>query len=64
MLTTQQLGSTLDMPVCTYSIRKDKIDGDLLRYAKIGDQTVHRWDCPGGIDCIDEVEHNTELNDI
>lgn len=37
------------MPVCTYTIRKDEIDGEVLRYARVGDQVVHRWECQTGI---------------
>jgi len=33
------------MPQCSYTIRKDEIDGEILRYARVGDQVVHRWQC-------------------
>ena len=36
------------MPVCTYTIRKDEIDGPILRYARVGEQVVHRWECQTG----------------
>uniref|UniRef100_A0AC34EZV9 ZP domain-containing protein n=1 Tax=Panagrolaimus sp. ES5 TaxID=591445 RepID=A0AC34EZV9_9BILA len=37
------------MPICTYTIRKDEIDGPILKYAKVGDQVVHRWECDSDI---------------
>lgn len=36
------------MPKCTYTIRKDEIDGPILKYARVGDQIVHRWECESG----------------
>uniref|UniRef100_A0A914UV67 ZP domain-containing protein n=1 Tax=Plectus sambesii TaxID=2011161 RepID=A0A914UV67_9BILA len=45
MLTTTQLEHTFPMPSCTYTIRKDEIDGEILRYARVGEQVVHRWEC-------------------
>ena len=35
----------MPMPICKYTIRKDEIDGPVLRYARVGDQVVHRWEC-------------------
>uniref|UniRef100_A0A915J3F4 ZP domain-containing protein n=1 Tax=Romanomermis culicivorax TaxID=13658 RepID=A0A915J3F4_ROMCU len=45
MLPTIPIQQTLPMPSCMYTIRKDEIDGEVLRYAKVGDQVVHRWEC-------------------
>uniref|UniRef100_A0A914QKP3 ZP domain-containing protein n=1 Tax=Panagrolaimus davidi TaxID=227884 RepID=A0A914QKP3_9BILA len=39
----------MPMPICTYTIRKDEIDGPILKYAKVGDQVVHRWECDSEI---------------
>uniref|UniRef100_A0A914YHA4 ZP domain-containing protein n=1 Tax=Panagrolaimus superbus TaxID=310955 RepID=A0A914YHA4_9BILA len=39
----------MPMPICTYTIRKDEIDGPILKYAKVGDQVVHRWECDSDI---------------
>ena len=47
-LPTESLTYDYPVPSCTYTIRKDEIDGPLLRYAKVGDQVVHRWDCQSG----------------
>lgn len=49
MLPTTALTQTHDMPVCTYTIRKDEIDGPVLRYARVGEQVVHRWECQTGL---------------
>lgn len=35
----------MQMPTCKYTIRKDELDGDLLKYAQVGDTVVHRWEC-------------------
>ena len=44
-LPTTVLSAAPQMPVCTYTIRKDEIDGAVLRYARVGEQVVHRWEC-------------------
>ncbi|CAD6185402.1 unnamed protein product [Caenorhabditis auriculariae] len=44
-LPTESVSSNLAMPTCSYTIRKDQLDGPILRYAKVGDQVVHRWQC-------------------
>lgn len=49
MLSTAVITYTIPMPVCTYTIRKDEIDGEVLKYAKVGDQVVHRWECQTGV---------------
>uniref|UniRef100_A0A1I7X5P8 ZP domain-containing protein n=1 Tax=Heterorhabditis bacteriophora TaxID=37862 RepID=A0A1I7X5P8_HETBA len=45
MLPTESVSFDLPMPSCSYTIRKDSLDGDILRYARVGDQVVHRWQC-------------------
>ena len=57
MLPTTAISLTHPMPVCTYTIRKDEIDGPVLRYARVGEQVVHRWECQSG-EC-EMIEHNT-----
>ncbi|KAI6244156.1 ZP domain-containing protein [Aphelenchoides fujianensis] len=42
---TVQLARDVPLPTCQYTIRKDEIDGQILRYANVGDQVVHRWEC-------------------
>ncbi|KAE9547694.1 hypothetical protein FO519_009094 [Halicephalobus sp. NKZ332] len=44
-LPTEQVQNDMPMPICKYTIRKDEIDGPVLRYARVGDQVVHRWEC-------------------
>uniref|UniRef100_A0A0N5AN64 ZP domain-containing protein n=1 Tax=Syphacia muris TaxID=451379 RepID=A0A0N5AN64_9BILA len=48
-LPTESITYTVPMPMCTYTIRKDEIDGPILRYARVGDQVVHRWEYIYGI---------------
>lgn len=38
----------MPMPQCTYTIRKDELNGDVLKYARVGDQVVHVWECLSG----------------
>ncbi|KHN87696.1 Cuticlin-1 [Toxocara canis] len=45
VIPTQSLEYHFPMPLCTYTIRKDEIDGPILKYARVGDQIVHRWEC-------------------
>ncbi|CAJ0583644.1 unnamed protein product, partial [Mesorhabditis spiculigera] len=42
---TEPLHMDMPMPTCTYTIRKDTLDGPILKYARVGDQVVHRWEC-------------------
>ena len=41
-----EVARDMPMPLCSYTIRKDELNGPVLRYAKVGDQVVHRWECP------------------
>ena len=41
----QNLVQDVPLPTCQYTIRKEEIDGAVLRYANVGDQVVHRWEC-------------------
>lgn len=46
MLNTESLEqSTMLMPNCAYTVRAGQVNGPLVRYAKVGDQLVHRWEC-------------------
>uniref|UniRef100_A0A914VKU3 ZP domain-containing protein n=1 Tax=Plectus sambesii TaxID=2011161 RepID=A0A914VKU3_9BILA len=46
MLNTESLEqSTMLMPNCAYTVRSGQVNGPLVRYAKVGDQLVHRWEC-------------------
>uniref|UniRef100_A0A7E4W2H8 ZP domain-containing protein n=1 Tax=Panagrellus redivivus TaxID=6233 RepID=A0A7E4W2H8_PANRE len=42
---TEEVQNDMPIPMCTYTIRKDEIDGPILKYARVGDQVVHRWEC-------------------
>ncbi|PAV79854.1 hypothetical protein WR25_01965 isoform B [Diploscapter pachys] len=44
-LPTEAVQSDLPMPTCSYTIRSDQLDGSVLKYARVGDQVVHRWEC-------------------
>ncbi|KAK6024734.1 hypothetical protein OSTOST_09453, partial [Ostertagia ostertagi] len=45
MLPSVQLPTGSLSPTCSYTIRRDSLDGEVLAYAKVGDQVVHRWNC-------------------
>ncbi|CAI4233042.1 unnamed protein product [Auanema sp. JU1783] len=44
-LPTESIAADVPMPTCTYTIRKDSLDGPILQIARVGDQIVHRWQC-------------------
>ncbi|VDP22476.1 unnamed protein product [Soboliphyme baturini] len=44
-IATSSISETLPLPVCSYTIHRDKLDGETVRYARVGDQVVHRWLC-------------------
>uniref|UniRef100_A0A5S6QWM9 ZP domain-containing protein n=1 Tax=Trichuris muris TaxID=70415 RepID=A0A5S6QWM9_TRIMR len=44
-LTVTQITQSFPLPTCSYTIRKDELDGEILKYAKVGQQVVHRWEC-------------------
>ncbi|CDW53637.1 cuticlin 1 [Trichuris trichiura] len=44
-LTVTQIAQSFPLPTCSYTIRKDELDGEILKYAKVGQQVVHRWEC-------------------
>ncbi|TKR63453.1 hypothetical protein L596_027284 [Steinernema carpocapsae] len=45
MLPTTDLVDTARMPTCSYSVRKDSIDGPLVKYARVGEPVFHVWKC-------------------
>lgn len=48
-IATQALEFEYPFPNCIYTIRRDEIDGPILKYARVGDQIVHRWECLSGM---------------
>uniref|UniRef100_A0A8R1XSY3 ZP domain-containing protein n=1 Tax=Onchocerca volvulus TaxID=6282 RepID=A0A8R1XSY3_ONCVO len=48
-IATQALEYEYPFPNCIYTIRKDEIDGPILKYARVGDQIVHRWECSSDV---------------
>lgn len=51
-LATQAVEYDYPFPNCIYTIRKDEIDGPILKYARVGEQIVHRWECLSGMNFI------------
>jgi hypothetical protein len=46
MLPTESLeAATMLMPNCEYSVRQDTLNGPRVRYVRVGDKLVHRWEC-------------------
>lgn len=48
MLPTTDLIDTAKMPLCTYSVRRDSIDGPIVQYATVGETVYHVWQCDSG----------------
>ncbi|CAG9530723.1 unnamed protein product [Cercopithifilaria johnstoni] len=44
-IATQAVEYDYPFPNCIYTIRRDEIDGPILKYARVGEQIVHRWEC-------------------
>ncbi|KRX96277.1 Cuticlin-1 [Trichinella pseudospiralis] len=44
-ITVTQIAQSFPEPSCSYTIRKDELDGEVLKYARVGQQVVHRWEC-------------------
>lgn len=45
MLPTEGLEDAGAMPVCSYRVHSGAPDGDLVRYARVGDKLFHVWEC-------------------
>ncbi|VDN07752.1 unnamed protein product [Thelazia callipaeda] len=60
-MATQLLDYDYPLPNCMYTIRKDEIDGPILKYARVGDQIVHRWECQSDIYGL--LVHNCHVED-
>uniref|UniRef100_A0A1I7WR46 Transmembrane protein n=1 Tax=Heterorhabditis bacteriophora TaxID=37862 RepID=A0A1I7WR46_HETBA len=54
MITTQFREKVYQMPQCSYTLRKGGPEGDIVRYATLGESVYHRWECV-------EVEKKTLL---
>uniref|UniRef100_A0A0R3RKL4 ZP domain-containing protein n=1 Tax=Elaeophora elaphi TaxID=1147741 RepID=A0A0R3RKL4_9BILA len=60
-IATQALEYQYPFPNCIYTIRRDEIDGPILKYARVGDQIVHRWECLS--DVYGLLVHNCYVED-
>uniref|UniRef100_A0AAF5PKL9 ZP domain-containing protein n=1 Tax=Wuchereria bancrofti TaxID=6293 RepID=A0AAF5PKL9_WUCBA len=60
-IATQTLEYEYPFPNCIYTIRRDEIDGPILKYARVGDQIVHRWECLS--DVYGLLVHNCYVED-
>ncbi|KHJ96392.1 zona pellucida-like domain protein [Oesophagostomum dentatum] len=49
MLPSEVVNYDVPVPSCSYTVRKDSLDGPILSYARVGDQVVHRWNCDSDI---------------
>ena len=43
MITTQFREQMYEMPVCSYTLRKGSPDGEIVKYATLGESVFHRW---------------------
>ncbi|KAI6241233.1 Zona pellucida domain-containing protein [Aphelenchoides fujianensis] len=44
-LPTTELVDTARMPTCTYSVRKNSVNGPSISFAQVGDTVFHVWTC-------------------
>uniref|UniRef100_A0A1I7YMQ7 ZP domain-containing protein n=1 Tax=Steinernema glaseri TaxID=37863 RepID=A0A1I7YMQ7_9BILA len=61
MLPTTDLIDTARMPTCTYTVRKDSIDGAVVKYARIGEPVFHVWRCDS--DMFGMIVHSCFVDD-
>ncbi|KAJ1349084.1 hypothetical protein KIN20_004533 [Parelaphostrongylus tenuis] len=61
VLPTTDLIDSAQMPVCTYTVRRDSISGPLVQYAKIGDPVYHVWQCES--DMFSMLVHSCFVDD-
>lgn len=47
-----QFDSSTPPPKCTYSIRRDSLDGPKIHYAIVGQNVFHVWECQIGKLCL------------
>ncbi|PIO58307.1 hypothetical protein TELCIR_20261, partial [Teladorsagia circumcincta] len=45
MLPSTDLTDTVRMPLCTYTVRRESINGPVVQFAQVGDQVFHVWQC-------------------
>ncbi|CAJ0599868.1 unnamed protein product [Cylicocyclus nassatus] len=45
MITTQFREKMYQMPQCSYTLRKGGPEGEIVRYATLGESVYHRWEC-------------------
>lgn len=48
MIETTQLYQTRPMPVCTYEVLRNGLNGPVMRFAQVGEMAFHKWSCQGG----------------
>ncbi|CAJ0961250.1 unnamed protein product, partial [Mesorhabditis belari] len=61
MLPTTDLVDTAKMPLCTYSVRRDSIDGPVVQYATVGEVVYHVWQCDS--DMFSMLVHSCFVDD-
>lgn len=45
MITTQFREKMYEMPVCSYTLRKGSPEGEIVKFATLGESVYHRWEC-------------------
>ncbi|KHJ49576.1 hypothetical protein D918_00703 [Trichuris suis] len=43
--TIKTLEKTIEKPDCVYTIRRDTVNGPIVKFATLGMDIVHRWEC-------------------
>nr|CDJ97859.1 Endoglin CD105 antigen domain containing protein [Haemonchus contortus] len=49
------------MPLCTYTIRRESINGPVVQFAQVGDQVFHVWQCES--DMFSMLVHSCFVDD-
>uniref|UniRef100_A0A183BYZ8 ZP domain-containing protein n=1 Tax=Globodera pallida TaxID=36090 RepID=A0A183BYZ8_GLOPA len=61
-VTPANIQNDMPIPQCHYSIRKDELNGEILKFARVGDLIVHRWECES--DQFGMLVHSCFVEDV
>ncbi|VDL80639.1 unnamed protein product [Nippostrongylus brasiliensis] len=60
-LPTTDLIDTARMPLCTYTVRRESVNGPLVQFAQVGDPVFHVWQCES--DMFSMLVHSCFVDD-
>ncbi|KAL3098041.1 hypothetical protein niasHT_027586 [Heterodera trifolii] len=61
-VTPANIQNDMPIPQCKYTIRKDELNGEILKFARVGDLIVHRWECES--DQFGMLVHSCFVEDV